>query len=142
MTEPTNSSQLEPNDIPAAASIIRSEEQAHVHMVSTPQTRLRIQKVIVTEERTITVQVRREELRIAEYPATETWTDDTGSLSATPVTVHDDDFTLVLSEEQIDVRTRIVPVERVRITRTRVTTPTDVITAVRREHVDVEEVHP
>lgn len=142
MTEPTNSSQLEPSDNPAAASIIRSEEQAHVHMVSTPQTRLRIQKVIVTEERTITVQVRREELRITEYPATETWIHDTGNAPAIPVTVHDDDVTLVLSEEQIDVRTRIVPVERVRITRTPVLTPTDVIMAVRREHVDVEELHP
>lgn len=139
MTEPTSSPELEPNGTPTAASLIRSEEQAHIHTVSTPRTRLRIQKVIVTEERTITVQVRREELRITEYPATGTWTDDTGHASTGPVTVHDEDFELVLSEEQIDVHTRIVPVERVRITKTHVAIPTDVTVTLEREQVDVDK---
>lgn len=109
--------------------------------VSTPRSRLRIQKVIVTEERTITVHVRREELRVTEYPASETWADATGNASTAPVITHDDDFDLVLSEEQIEIHTRIVPVERVHVTRTPVVIPTQVTVTLRQEQTDIDHPH-
>jgi uncharacterized protein (TIGR02271 family) len=123
-----------PTPASGAVSVVRAEEQALVRTVSVPNTRLRIRKVIVTEERTITVHVRREELRITEHSAADT-TDDVNDGS---VQHHDEDFVLVLSEEQIDVRTRIVPVERVTIVRTQVTTPQNITTTVAREQVDVD----
>lgn len=138
MTDSAPHVQSDPTRTSSAASIVRSEEQAHVRTVSTPRSRLRIQKVIVTEERTITVQVRREELRVTEYPASDILADATGNASTAPVTTHDADFDLVLSEEQIEIHTRIVPVERVRVTRTPVVIPTEVTVTLRQEQADID----
>lgn len=112
--------------------IIRSEEQVQVHVTSVPRSVLQIRKVIVTEQQTITVTVRREELRITEEPATEATT-VSGLLSDRG----DDEFVIVLREEQVDVRTRTIPVERVRVRKTRVKGSTSVTGLVRREQVQV-----
>lgn len=121
---------------PVAVTVIRSEERAHMTTTSVPRSRLRIQKVIVTEERTITVQVRHEELRITELPVT---AEDTPTDAILPVTHHEGDFDLVLRAEEIDIRTTVVPVERVRFTRTRPTHPTDVTVNVDSEQIIVDQ---
>jgi uncharacterized protein (TIGR02271 family) len=114
------------------AEIIRSEEQVQVHVISVPRSILRIRKVIVTEQQTITVTVRHEELRITEEPATAT-TADSGLLSETG----EDELIIVLHEEQVDVRTRAIPVERVRVRRTRGERSALITESVRREQVQV-----
>ncbi|RYY05902.1 MAG: DUF2382 domain-containing protein, partial [Alphaproteobacteria bacterium] len=92
--------------------VIRHAEQLRAMTRSVPVERVRLKKVIVTEERTITVQVRREELRLEHEtldPAT-----------ATPTTVGPSDLELILHGEQITITRTIVPIERVRLTRTQV----------------------
>ncbi|WKK71888.1 DUF2382 domain-containing protein [Rathayibacter oskolensis] len=49
-------------------SVIRSEERLEVTTVRTATERVRIRRVIVTEERTVTVSLRREELVIEREP--------------------------------------------------------------------------
>lgn len=48
--------------------VTRSEEQARIRTLSVPVERVRVRKVIVTEEKQITVTIRREELRIDRSP--------------------------------------------------------------------------
>lgn len=123
--------------MPAPVTVIRSEERSRTSTTAAPRSRLRIQKVIVTEERTITVQVRHEELRITEIAA-DTEPDDHAADAASPATHHDDDFDLVLSAEQLDIRTTVVPVERVHFTRSRVTTPTNITVQLDQEEVSID----
>ncbi|MBT2502121.1 PRC and DUF2382 domain-containing protein [Curtobacterium sp. ISL-83] len=52
-------------------SMVRSEERLHVHTESAPATRARLKKYTVTEQRTITVPVQREEVRIEQVPVTD-----------------------------------------------------------------------
>jgi uncharacterized protein (TIGR02271 family) len=111
--------------------VIRSEEQVRVGISSTPRSILRIRKVIVSEQQTVTVTLRREELRITEEPATD---DATASgLLADP----GDELVLVLHAEEVDVSTRVVPVERVRVRKARVESTTAITESVRREQVQV-----
>lgn len=49
-------------------AVTRSEERLVVRTEAVPVRRVRIRKVIVSEERTVTVTVRREELRVEEEP--------------------------------------------------------------------------
>lgn len=110
----------------------RSEEQVRVGVRSAPHSVLRIRKVIVTEQQTITVTVRREELRITEEPAT-----DDAAASRLLADRGDDELVLVLHAEQVDVTTRVVPVERIRVRKTRVASATAITESVRREQVQV-----
>jgi uncharacterized protein (TIGR02271 family) len=114
--------------------VVRSEEQLHIHTVSVPVERVRVQKVIVTEERTITVTVRREELRLVrepvrpgEEPSAEVATFDSG----------DRVIDMVLHEEQIVIGRQVVPVERVRVVVDRVVTQQSVTAELSHEEVDV-----
>ena len=118
------------DDAPASSvEVVRSEEQLHVGTVSTPHTRLRIRRVIISEEQTITVTVRREELRIDEES-------DSGGRAA----ASDDagDLTLLLHEEQIVVTKKIVPVERIRIAKRAVVVDPPVTVDLRRDQVRVD----
>lgn len=117
-----------------AVEVIRHAEQLHATTRSVPVERVRLRKVIVTEERTITVQVRREELRLEHEtldPAT-----------ATATTVGPSDLELILHEEQITITRTIVPIERVRLTRTQVTGTRDITETLRHETVDIGPTSP
>jgi uncharacterized protein (TIGR02271 family) len=112
--------------------VVRSEEQLRVSTVPVPKERIRFEKVIVTEEKTVTVTVRREELRIIREPV-EAGTDMAttgGQASAT-------DLDIVLHEERIITTTEIVPVERVRVRVTQVRENLPVTDTVRKERVDL-----
>jgi len=114
--------------------VIRHAEQIHATTRSVPVERVRLKKVIVTEERIITVQVRREELRL------EHETLDPGT--ATPATVGPSDLELILHEEQITITRTIVPIERVRVTRTQVAGTQDITETLRHETVDISPTSP
>ncbi len=96
----------------------RSEEQLRVATESVPVGTVRVSKHIVTEEKTITVQLRREELRLEHVPLTPT--EHPGHGAAHEVGAGKD-VVIVLHAEQANVTTEIVPIERV-------TVHTDVIT--------------
>jgi uncharacterized protein (TIGR02271 family) len=120
----------------SAAEVVRSEEQLSVGTVSTPVRRVRFRKVIVSEERTVTVTVRREELRVDEEPISADEADVLLAGITATETDTEDAFELVLHEEQIEVVTRVVPIERVRVSKDVVTVETPVTESVRREQVE------
>lgn len=118
--------------------VVRSEERLRPDVRRVPVERVRIAKRIVTETKTVTVQVRREELVIERQPASPTGEDgaDPPPDLAVPV------IELVLHEEIPEVTTRIVPVERVRVLKTAGTTDTTVQATLDREVVDITEDAP
>lgn len=113
--------------------VIRSEEQLHVAIERVAVERVRIAKRVRTETKTVTVQVRREELVVERLPVTSTdqhpraeHQHPTGPL-----------VELVLHEEVPEFTTRVVAVERIRVsTATTATDHTEQAT-VRREVIDV-----
>ena len=113
--------------------VIRSEERLVAGTQRVVTGRVRLAKRIVVEERTVTVSVRREELVVEHLPpgpsdvATGLRPSDAGA----PV------LELVLSEEEVEVVTRVVPRERVRVFVDTTQDSTAVEGTVRREVVDV-----
>jgi len=136
------SSTIAPSPVPGApdgtVEVTRSAEQLRVSTQTVPVGRMRVRKRIVTEEQTVTVQVRREEFVLEPVAAS----------AADP---HDEptDYTLgtqqslvmVLYTERPVVSTEVVPVERVTV-HVDVTTASQVVAAtVRHEEVAVDH-HP
>ena len=124
------------SDIPSgeAITVIRSEERLAASTTAIPVRRAVLRKVIVSEERTITVTVRHEEFRLDYAPIEET------SFDAAPLTAP---LELVLHEEQIHVSTTVVPVERVTVSVRQAVEERAVTGAVHLEQVDLDGVpHP
>jgi stress response protein YsnF len=115
------------------AEVVRSEERLDVTTRRVPFARAVLRKVIVVEQRTITVDVAHEEARLEILPIGEEWTDESRGVH---VALPD----LVLSEEQVVVTKRVVPVERVRMRVEEVVMDASVTGDVRREQVDVVDV--
>jgi uncharacterized protein (TIGR02271 family) len=125
------------------AEVVRSEERLDVVTTSEVIGRVRVAKRVITEERVVTVSVRREELVVEELPVdpegphgslvTErSGTASDGDGTAAPV------IEMWLSEEEVEVQTRIVPKRRVRVFVDTVTDMIDVSGTVAREVVDVD----
>lgn len=93
------------------AEVVRSEERLVVQHQTTATGRVRFGKRVVTEERTVTVTVRREEFFIKELPPPTTPTVSDPATSSAPESV-----VIVLSEEEPVVSTRVVPREAVTVT--------------------------
>jgi uncharacterized protein (TIGR02271 family) len=112
--------------------VIRSEEQLSVATVRVPYRRLRIGKRVVTETRTVSVEVRREELVYYEVGLTDqitpTGTSPMGGASAE----------MILHEEQIVVNRIVVPVERVRVAVDRVDAAVEVTAPVSHEEINLD----
>jgi len=115
-------------------AMTRSEEQLRVAMERYPAKRVRIVKYVVTEEVTVTVPLRREEIRIEELavdagaPATAAGAPSSGGLPEV----------IVLHAERPVVTTEVVPVERVSLSTVVVTDQVQVHDTVRRERIDVD----
>jgi uncharacterized protein (TIGR02271 family) len=131
--------------VAGTAEVVRSEERLLVGTRSHVVGRLRIAKRVVTEERVVTVTVRREELVVEQLPGA----DGQASLESLLVeqAAHGGDradrtagpaVDLWLSEEEVEVTTRVVPRERVRVYVDTVTAHVPVSGTVAREVVDVE----
>jgi uncharacterized protein (TIGR02271 family) len=93
-------------------TVVRHEEHLRVSTVSEPVERIRYRKVVVEEERTITVVVRREELQIVREPV---HVDEVSSEARIPSAEQPRVIEMVLHEEQLTIGRQIVPVERVRV---------------------------
>jgi len=109
---------------------IRHEERLHVGTESVATERVRLQKYIVSEERTITVTVRREEVRVLREPLPPgTSAPQAGTQRPVDLTLH---------EEQVVTSVRVVPVERVRLAVTRVQSHEVVAAVLRSERIGIE----
>lgn len=116
------------------AELVRHEEHLHVSTETVPVEAVRIEKVIVTETRTFTADVRREELRITRAPIT-----GQNSLPPASSNARTLPIVIVLREEQLTVTTRIVPVERITVNVANVIGEQRVSEPIRREHIEVVE---
>lgn len=127
---------------PSAQEVVltRSEEQLRVGTETVVVGRARLRKVIVTEERTITVQLRHEEYVLDHEAVPEGAplpdTDDPFPPLGTPDGPGTDAVEVVLHAERPVVTTEIVPVERIRLSVRTVTTQVPVTAAVRSEVIE------
>jgi stress response protein YsnF len=110
-------------------SVVRSEERVQFSVETVPVERVKLVKVVVSREETITVTVRREEFRLVREPVVAGEVVPSNTVS-TPIE-------LVLHEEQIVVERRVVPVERVRVSVDRVLDEVAVTTTLKHEHIDI-----
>ena len=129
-----------PTPPPSAAAgedveITLSEERLQVRTRRVPTERVRMRKRIVTDEVTLTVTVQREELVVEREPLAAD-----GAVGDVPEAVGTGEGAeFVLYAEEPVVERRIVPVERVRVSRGEVTETRQVFDQVRRERFEVEE---
>ena len=123
---------------PADGAMTRSEEQLRVTLQRYAAKRVRVVKYVVTEEVTVTVPVRREEIRIEEVPLdADASTAAAGAMDTLAPTGLPE--VIVLHAERPVVSTEVVPVELVRLSTELVTEHVQVRDTVRRERVDVDE---
>ena len=92
---------------PATVDVVLSGERVRLRRVTVPVQRVRLRKVVVSHEETITVNVRREELRIVREDVAP------GEVSHTESTAMP--FEIVLHEERLVIDRVVVPVERVHV---------------------------
>jgi len=121
--------------------VTRSEEQLRTTTETVVVRRLRLRKYILTEERTITVQLRREEFRIEELPATAPVVPAPAGRDGadTYLSGEDHEATMVLYAERPLISTEVVPVERIHLSKYVVTD--NQIVAATLGHEVVEQVH-
>ena len=114
--------------------LIRSEEQLQVRTDRVVSGYARLEKFVVTETRTITVEVSHEEFRLVRNPPT-----DPGAaplqLDATGQNNSAD--WLYLSREEVLVTKRVVPLERIRLEVFPVTDQRTITEPVRKERLDL-----
>lgn len=112
--------------------MVRSEERLQVSTYRAPTGVARLEKFLVTETRTITVEVTHEEVRLVQDPV------DDGD--AVPPYREADQKNharwMYVSREEVVVTKRVVPVERVRLEVFQVTEQRQVTESVRKEQID------
>jgi uncharacterized protein (TIGR02271 family) len=118
-------------------AMTRSEERLRVATERYAAKRVRVVKYVVTEEVTVTVPIRREEIRIEEVPLDDAAPAAAGALDAVASAGLPE--VIVLHTERPVVTTEVVPVERVRVRTEWVQEQEQVRDQVRRERVDVDE---
>ncbi len=114
------------------AEVVRSEEELHLGTRIVPRERVRLVKRIVSETVTRTFEVRREELVVERAALDDSVTDADDALS------NDEALEIILHEEQVELVTRVVPRERVRVYVELIAEEHAVSETVRREQVEVE----
>ena len=113
--------------------VVLAEERLTAGTRTVERGRVRVAKRVVVEERTVTVQVRREELVVEHLPA------GSGTLDEAPArTTGGPVLELTLAEEEVEVVTRVVPRERVRVYVDTVSSTEAVEATVAREEAAVE----
>jgi uncharacterized protein (TIGR02271 family) len=121
------------DDAPEFA-VVRHEEHLLVGTEVHATERVRLERYIVTEQRTITVDVRREEVRLTREPVA-----DGHALSADSVVPTREPIVVVLHREEVVVSKRIMPVERVTLTVHTVTEDRAVDAVLRHEEVTTDQ---
>ncbi len=124
-----------PELAPSQPSMIRSEERLRITNQRVPIGKAVLRKVIVVEQRTITVEVAHEEIRLVYQP----FTDENHDLGAA---LHLALPELVLHEEQLVITKRTVPTERVRATIVNVPGEYELTEDLRHEEVELTRSDP
>ena len=106
-------------------------EQLQVTNTTVPSSIAQLRKVIVTEQKTFTVEVRHEEVRLSTEPLSDDHQLADRGLSEI------DEIELVLYEERVTINTEIVPVERVRLVRDIITVQTEITEDLRKERIEL-----
>jgi hypothetical protein len=120
----------------ATPTVVRSEERVQVSTQRVPVTRVRLRRVVVTENVTQTIPVSHEEFRLEEVPIEAAdGPDVVGQGNALP-----GDYEVVLRAERIVVTTEVAPVERVRVRVETVAGERRVTTEVQKERVVADEI--
>jgi uncharacterized protein (TIGR02271 family) len=126
--------------------MVRSEEQLNVTTERVIRGRARLEKFLVTETKTITVELTHEEVRLVHAGPAGADSREPGSPRNDTVDVDSTDAErwMVLSEEQVVVTKKLVPTERVRLERYSVTEQRDVTEQIRKEEIelDVDDAQP
>lgn len=122
--------------------MVRSEEELRVSTEVKTTGRVRLRKVIVTEDVTVTLTLRREEVRLEPVPD-----DRTGDETGDEVPSELDDtgetlFEVTLHEEVPVVGTRVVPRERIRLRKILVSEDRQVTAPVRAEQLELTDDRP
>lgn len=113
-------------------AITRSEEELLVERTFRPHERVRLVKRVVTESITQTVELRREELRVERETLDEGERGGALGARAQPLEI-------VLHEEQVLIEKRVVPRERVRVTKQLITEQRPLSAELRREKIVLEQ---
>lgn len=137
-TRPQNPD-LVPDPAGKRVEMIRSEEQLQVGTATYATERVRVGKHVITEEKTITVSVRREVFTLERAPAIDSNTPSQGG-GLRPGS-SEAEYEVVLYEEQVVVQKNVVPVERVTLIKEVVTTDQDVTDQVRSERIETDTIH-
>jgi uncharacterized protein (TIGR02271 family) len=116
-------------------AMTRSEEELRVGMRERESGRVRLRKYVVTEHVQQSVPVRREEVRLEREPITDANRD---RATAGPE-ISEEEHEVVLHEEQLVVEKRVVPKERVRLTKDTITDEQQISEEVRKEQIDVDD---
>ncbi|WP_289017757.1 PRC and DUF2382 domain-containing protein [uncultured Ornithinimicrobium sp.] len=106
------------------------EERVDVGTERVQTGRVRLRKHVVTDQKTVTVPVEREEYEVVREPVTDGGTADRGDLG-------DDEVEVAVHEERPVIDKDVVATEEVGVQRTTVTDERDVTTDVAHEEVDV-----
>lgn len=96
-------------------SIVRSEEQLDVQKEQVQSGKARLRKYVVEDKETVEVPVTREEVRVERTPISEA---DAENFRGE---IGEDEASVVLNEERVDVQKRTVPVEKVSLEKDQVT---------------------
>ena len=115
-------------------AMTRSEEELEVGKVQREAGRARLRKWVETEQRTVTVPVRREVARLVTEPITDANVDQ--AMSGTEI--RENEFDVVLHEEEVVVDKKVVPKERVRLETDSVQDERVIEESVRKERIAME----
>ena len=116
-------------------AVTRIEEHLEVGVEQHATERVRLRKHIVTQVETVTVTLRREELRIERVPISS----DEASGVAAGAGIGESETEIILYEERPVVTTVARPVERIRLTREVVSEEQTVTGDVRKERIEVDD---
>jgi uncharacterized protein (TIGR02271 family) len=115
-------------------AMTRSEEELVVGKTERERGRARLRKYVVTEQVQTTVPVQREEVRIEREPITD---DNVGKATEGPA-ISEEEHEVVLHEEEVVTEKRVVPKERVRMSKDTVTEDQQVSEEVRKEQIEAD----
>lgn len=122
-------------DLRADEAMTRSEEELDVSTRRQEAGRVRLRKWVETEDVHLTVPIRRERARLVTEPITDANRD--AALSGSDIS--EAEHEVVLTEEVVDVKKRVVPKERVRLETEVDTDEVPVTESVRKERIEMDQ---
>ncbi|MFC3849829.1 PRC and DUF2382 domain-containing protein [Corynebacterium hansenii] len=116
-------------------AMIRSEERLNVDKQNVETGEVRLRKHVVTDTETVEVPVTREEVRVEREPITDA---DARDLSGRDAAIGEDEASVTLHEERVNVSKESVPVEKVRLDKETVRDTETHTEEVRKEQIDAD----